>query len=536
MRILHLEDSTSDSFIIERSLIRHGLKVEIVNANSTGEFLEQLNASGFDFVLVDNSVPSFSARDAVALSKARLPDVPVIVYSGAAREADVQASSAAGASDFVLKDHLWQLVAALRRAPLAQLNHGQLVSQNAAAVKLVAVVQELSLAQDLRAIIEIVRVAARQLTGADGATFVMRDGDLSYYVDEDAIAPLWKGQRFPLRTCISGWVMINGRSVIISDIYADPRIPADAYRPTFVKSLAMVPVRPSAPLAAIGNYWRDHHECTPEELMVLEALANSTAVAIEAVRIRDDLEHRVQMRTRELQTLNDELEAFVAAVSHDLRAPLRAMRSEIEVMSELNAAAALEANLSRLREQEQRLSTLITDLMRLSQISRAELVIERVDLSAVARSVMARLQAARPDRSARVHIDDDILVDADMAFMAVALENLLDNAWKYTANCVPAVISLTAHLTAGGDREIRIADNDVGFDERFAHRLFKPFQRLHSQAEFPGTGIGLATVQRIITRHGGRVWARSAPDQGASFCLTIPRPGRAEPPEGGSSA
>jgi GAF domain-containing protein len=129
-------------------------------------------------------------------------------------------------------------------------------------LRLIAAVQELSAIHDLDALTRCVRRAARDLSNADGVTFVLRDGNHCYYVDEDAIAPLWKGKRFPARTCISGWAMQHRQAVVIRDIYEDPRIPHDAYRPTFVKSLAMIPVRVDDPVAAIGAYWASHHTAT----------------------------------------------------------------------------------------------------------------------------------------------------------------------------------------------------------------------------------------------------------------------------------
>ncbi|HSC83753.1 MAG TPA: sensor domain-containing diguanylate cyclase [Pseudomonas sp.] len=172
---------------------------------------------------------------------------------------------------------------------------------------LLQVVQALSLARDLPAVQEIVRHAARELTGCDGATFVLRDGDFCHYADEDAIAPLWKGKRFPLATCISGWTMLNRREVVIADIYVDARIPHDAYRPTFVKSLVMVPIRTSAPIGAIGNYWATEHQPSREEVQLLQALADSTSIAIENVQLYQSLEQRVQVRTQELQQAYDQI-------------------------------------------------------------------------------------------------------------------------------------------------------------------------------------------------------------------------------------
>lgn len=179
---------------------------------------------------------------------------------------------------------------------------------NKAMVRLVRAVQELSLARDLATVQKVVRTAAREITGCDGATFVLRDHGSCYYADEDAIAPLWKGSRFPLAICISGWAMLNRQAAVIADIYADDRIPHDAYRATFVKSLVMVPIRSMDPIGAIGNYWATSHQPSEEEVELLQTLADSTAVALENVQVFGELEHRVQTRTEQLQRAMQEIE------------------------------------------------------------------------------------------------------------------------------------------------------------------------------------------------------------------------------------
>ena len=197
---------------------------------------------------------------------------------------------------------------------------------------LVEAVQSLSLARSLPEIQEIVRHAARELSGADGATFVLREGECCYYADEDAIEPLWKGQRFPLSACISGWAMLNRRAAVIADIYADDRIPHEAYRPTFVQSLVMVPIRTADPVGAIGSYWASSHVASSQEVELLQALANATAVAMENVRVYQDLEQRVADRTAELPAANERLvqldalrTRFAHATAHELRSPLTAI-------------------------------------------------------------------------------------------------------------------------------------------------------------------------------------------------------------------
>lgn len=141
-------------------------------------------------------------------------------------------------------------------------------------------IDKLSRAKSLDQVMRIVRQSARALTGADGTTFVLLDGDRCFYADEDAIAPLWKGKRFSSDACVSGWVMRNRQNAVIRDVFADPRISAPIYRPTFVKSMAMVPVRDADPIAAIGAYWADVHEATDDEMRVLQVLADASALAL----------------------------------------------------------------------------------------------------------------------------------------------------------------------------------------------------------------------------------------------------------------
>ncbi|MBN9119603.1 MAG: GAF domain-containing protein [Planctomycetes bacterium] len=153
-----------------------------------------------------------------------------------------------------------------------------------AAEQLIEAVQRLSTARTIGDVTDIVKTAARRVTGADGACFVLRDEGMCYYADEDAVAPLWKGRRFPLETCISGWAMLNRQPALIPDVYLDDRIPHDAYRPTFVRSLAVVPIRSIAPVGAIGVYWAQEACPTPTEVRWLQSLADSTALALEYLR------------------------------------------------------------------------------------------------------------------------------------------------------------------------------------------------------------------------------------------------------------
>jgi GAF domain-containing protein len=176
---------------------------------------------------------------------------------------------------------------------------------------LVGTVQKLSLVRDIGAITDIVRKTARSLTGADGATFILKDNDMCYYVAEDAIAPLWKGRKFPMTACISGWSMIHKKWAVVDDIYTDDRVPIEAYKSTFVKSLAMVPIRTVDPIGAIGNYWATQHSPTQEEMVMLQSLADITSVSIENVYAYN-----------ELQEQNKILYDIAFLQSHQVRVPI----------------------------------------------------------------------------------------------------------------------------------------------------------------------------------------------------------------------
>ncbi|MCC6684827.1 MAG: GAF domain-containing protein [Bacteroidia bacterium] len=185
---------------------------------------------------------------------------------------------------------------------------------------LVTTIQELSLARSVETIAAIVRKAARNLTGADGATFVLKDNGMCFYVDEDAIEPLWKGQRFPMSACISGWCMNNTKWAIIEDIYADPRVPIEAYKPTFVKSLAMVPIRTLDPIGAIGNYWAHKYSPTNEEMVMLQSLADITSVSIENVYAYNELKEQ-----------NKTLYDIAFLQSHQVRVPIAQIQGLYEI-------------------------------------------------------------------------------------------------------------------------------------------------------------------------------------------------------------
>jgi len=224
-----------------------------------------------------------------------------------------------------------------------------------------------------------------------------------------------------------------------------------------------------------------------------------------------------------LERKNEELEAFSYSVSHDLRAPLRGIDGFSQMLIE-DYGSKLDTqgleHLHRVRAGAQRMSELIDDLLQLSRISRAELRRQQVDISGLARMVAAELRKRDPERKVDVQIQNGLLVEADGQLIKIVLENLIGNAWKFTSKTLNAKVEFGMN-DSPEDPMYFVRDNGSGFDTQYAEKLFRPFQRLHSEAEFPGTGIGLATVRRIVDRHGGRVWADSVVGAGATFFFTL---------------
>jgi signal transduction histidine kinase len=236
-----------------------------------------------------------------------------------------------------------------------------------------------------------------------------------------------------------------------------------------------------------------------------------------------ELEGRVRERTAQLEAANRELEAFSYSVSHDLRAPLRGIDGWTLAFLEDYAQGLDDQGrtyLERVRTETQHMGQLIDDMLSLSRVGRAELHRDPVDLTVLAREIIGRLRETGPERRVEFVIQEGLTAVGDPQLLEIALSNLLENAWKFTGKRSGGVIEF-GRVFQEGQPVFFVRDNGAGFDPEYADKLFGAFQRLHKASEFPGTGIGLATVQRIVHRHGGRVWAEAAVDRGATFSFTL---------------
>jgi light-regulated signal transduction histidine kinase (bacteriophytochrome) len=281
-----------------------------------------------------------------------------------------------------------------------------------------------------------------------------------------------------------------------------------------------------------------------QELEIEDLKAENRAARIENIDLRaaaladrneiDDLKraqcqieilnHDLEARNRALEALNKELESFSYAVSHDLRSPLRSIHGFSEALKQ-SAADKLSTEesawLQKIFDAAARMDRLTEDLLRLSRITRSELRREPLDLAVLAREVVHELRQSDPGRSVIFAISDSLETKADPVLMRVALGNLLGNAWKYTGRQKQPLISFGKEQREGGE-VFFVRDNGAGFDMAYASKLFAPFQRLHSAREFPGSGVGLACVARVIHKHGGRIWADAKTGEGAAFFFTVP--------------
>ena len=382
---------------------------------------------------------------------------------------------------------------------------------------LTSALEKLSMATNVQTITKIVAEAARELVKADGATFILRDGDRCYYADEDAISPLWKDKKFPMEACISGWSMIHGETVLIRDIYIDPRIPHDAYRPTFVKSLCMTPIRPEKAIGAIGTYWANTHSPTEEEVKVLQILSNSTAVALENIELKK------AVLSQDFK--NKELEVAMFALAHDLRTPICAMTSLADILRVhlrpyLNSTT--DEFLDLLMKTGHQASSQIERILSLYRATNGKIEKSQVDISVIAKDILNQMRLRFPEHRISATVQDGLKTFADQRLIHMVMENLISNAIKYSSRKPEICIEVGRTSIDSQHTQFFVRDNGEGFDSADAHRLFKPLGRLHREEEFNGTGLGLASVAKIVELHGGQVSAEGKKAEGATFFFSLP--------------
>ncbi len=379
--------------------------------------------------------------------------------------------------------------------------------------------------------------------------FIARSGDelnhTPVIVAQEGVPAAWRERIFLPRDCTfmdpAGTVLRTGRACVLHAVSQDTGVTpwGELASELGIQAIASLPVRVEGRVWGIlllASTQRDTFD--EEETRLLEELAADLGRGIETLRLRAEkqaaedalrrmmlqLEQRVAERTAELEQVNRELEAFSYSISHDLRAPLRAIDGFAQALDE-ECGERLDTKcrdyLARIRGAHQRMSRLIDDMIELARISHSEMVLTEIDLSALATEIGAEQAAAEPSRVVKLTVAPDMTVRADPVLLRVLVQNLLENAWKYTAHTRQPEVEFGHTRLPSGEHAYFVRDNGAGFDMAFADRLFRPFGRLHRAEDYPGTGIGLATVARIASRHGGRVWGEGEKGRGATFHFVL---------------
>lgn len=389
---------------------------------------------------------------------------------------------------------------------------------------LLTVIQKLSLARDQATIMSIVKSAARVLSGADGAAFVLREEGNCYYADEETISPLWKGQRFPMRICVSGWCMMQREAVVIEDIFQDARVPIDVYLPTFVRSLAMVPIRREDPIGVIGSYWARCHRPTNEELNMLQALADSVSIAMQNVQLYTELEQRI----KQLKAADRAKDEFLMTLSHELRTPIQLIKggAELLVMADGDKDSTQLALDCIMKGTEDQMH-IVRDLLDSNHImtGRLEINMQLLDLRPLVCELENIWQGAAEEKELALIFDKGpggLWVRGDPHRLKQIFDNLLSNAIKFT----PAGGRIELNIKREGPRIcVQVSDSGEGMSAASIEHIFERFVRSDAAANrrHGGLGLGLSLAKHLVEFHGGSLEATSeGVDCGTIFTVRLP--------------
>jgi PAS domain S-box-containing protein len=390
---------------------------------------------------------------------------------------------------------------------------------------LAAATRQFSASLKLQDLLPAICRAAREIADAEGATVVLREGDRVHYAEEDAIEPLWKGRRFSTTACISGWAILEHKPAIVEDIYADQRLPIEAYQTTFVKSLVMVPVRSHDPLGAIGVYWAQRRKANDHEVALLQALADAAHIAL----INTQLFEQAKTAREQAEEANRLKDEFLATVSHELRTPLNAMLGWTRMLrtgnlDEQTYGRALETIERNAKSQAQ----LIEDLLDVSRIisGKMRLDVQPVELAPVIQMAIDSVRPAADAKSIRLNVVLDPRagpVSGDPTRLQQIVWNLLSNAIKFTPKDGQVQVRLqrvNSHI------EVIVSDTGIGINASFLPYVFDRFRQADSTTtrRQGGLGLGLAIVRHLVELHGGSIHPYSAGEgRGTTFTVNLPQ-------------
>ena len=366
----------------------------------------------------------------------------------------------------------------------------------------------------------------RKAVAADGVAFVLFEEGHANYIEESSVDIFLKGMRPPLDDCICGWCQRMNQTALVNDIHHDDRInPAD-FENSFVKSLAMIPIRSEdRPIGSVGFYFSEAGDFPDQRTPVMECLAAAATFAMRNVTLLSGVDQVVAERTDALERVNTELESFAYTVSHDLKNPLSVVKTNCWTVQNLMAAECSEKVMECVRRIDgaaERMKAMIDGMLQMYRLTNEELDLRDTDLSIMANEVAEELQNLDRKRRISFEIEEEMHAYGDARMLRALLENLFSNAWKFTDTVKSARIEFFSTENSEEGTVFAVRDNGCGFSEEEAQTLFRVFHRLPGTREIEGHGVGLSSVRRIINKHGGRVWAKGAKGKGATFFFTLP--------------
>jgi PAS domain S-box-containing protein len=500
LRVLMVEDSKADADLVLETLRNCGHEVDYTVVDTQAAMRAALERQDWDLITSDHAMPHFNASEALELAKELRPDLPFIIVSG---EIDLNLAVAlmrSGAKDYIQKRELPRLVPRIERE-----------------LREVERRREKKTAKDA---LEFSETRYRRLfeTAQDG--ILILDADTGQILDVNPFLVKMLGYSREEFLEKKLWEIGTFQDKRESKINFE-----ELQREGYVR-YEDLPLETKAGQQASVEFVSNVYLVNKTRVIQCNVrdITQRKQAEAEARMQNAELEQRVRERSAQLESLDKELQAFNCAVSHDLRAPIRQILGfvgffRLEHAGDLSGKAT--QVIERIRASAERMNALIIALLNLARFSRREIKRQLVPMSTIAHLVAAELQQSDPARKVEFVIAEGITAYGDEQLLYIVLENLLANAWKFTAHRDCSHIEFGSGFQADGNQNYFVRDNGVGFDMAHAEKLFGAFQHLHGEKEFPGIGIGLATVQRIIHRHGGQVWAQAVEDQGAAFHFSI---------------
>lgn len=500
LRMLIVEDSKDDANLLLRAVRCGGYEPTYELVDTQPAMQAALERAEWDLVTCDHSMPHFSATAALALVKQFRPHLPFIIVSG---QIDLNLAVSLireGANDYIQKSQMARLVPAMERVLReTDVLHEKERMEEALAVSEGRYRRLFETAQDG---ILILDAESGQITDANPFVVEM----LGYPQEHWIGRKLWEIGTFKdIGACKATFQELQSRGYVRYDNQPLETRDGRSIDVEFVSNVYLVNGKKVI-------------QCNIRDITArVDAEADILA-------LNEELEHRVQARTAQFEALNKELDTFNYSVSHDLRAPVRRIQGFTDALDK-DCSDKLDDEgrnlIQAICTSARHMDSLIDALLRLARLSRGEIHPQPTDLSTMVHSIAAELQVGDPAREVELIVAEDIMANGDRALLRVLLENLLNNAWKFTSQQTSARIEFGVAQQSDGTPAYFVKDDGAGFDMKYADTLFGAFQRFHSQDEFPGTGIGLASVQRIVHRHGGKIWAETAVGKGATFYFTL---------------